>query len=222
MSIAENLQKLKSEIPERVSIVAVSKKKSVDEILEAYHGGQRIFGENRVQELLEKQPRLPGDIQWHMVGHLQTNKVRHIAGFVALIQSVDSLKLLQTVDREGMKAGRVIPCLLQVHIAREETKFGFVPEELEEIMGSREIHSLQNVRVDGVMGMATYTTDMQQVRAEFAYLRDVFRDLKERFFSKDKAFREVSMGMSGDYPAAIEEGSTMVRIGTLIFGPGIH
>ncbi len=222
MSISDNLQKLKSGIPEVVTIVAVSKRKSAEDILEAYHAGQKIFGENRVQELTEKQALLPGDIQWHMVGHLQTNKVRYIAGFVDLIQSVDSLKLLLTIDREARKLNRIIPCLLQIHIAREETKFGFTREEVLELAESPEYRSLQNVRIDGVMGMSTYTTNMEQVRSEFQYLHEVFRNLKTRYYSSEPDFRHVSMGMSGDYSVAIEEGSTMIRVGTLIFGQRIY
>lgn len=219
MSISENLGKLKSAIPENVSIVAVSKRKSVEEILEAYKAGHRIFGENRVQELIEKQPLLPPDICWHMVGHLQTNKVKYLAGFVNMIESVDSLKLLQTVNREALKANRVIPCLFQIHIAEEDAKFGFTGNEAMELAGSAEYRSLQNVRIDGVMGMATYTPDMERVRSEFRHLRNVFRNLKENYFSDSPTFREISMGMSGDYSIAIEEGSTMIRLGTVIFGP---
>ncbi len=218
MSIAENLRKLKSQIPGQVRIVAVSKRKSVEEILEAYQEGQRIFGENRAQELIEKQPRLPEDIQWHMVGHLQTNKVKYLAGFVSLIQSVDSLKLLLAIEREALKTGRVIPCLLQIRIAREESKFGLTQAEALELVGSQEFRSTEHVRIDGVMGMATYTTDLELVASEFRFLKEVFGKLKERCFKDSDNFRELSMGMSGDYTTAIREGSTMVRLGTLIFG----
>lgn len=218
MSTSENLLKLKSAVPDHVSIVAVSKRKSVEEILEAYQSGHRIFGENRVQELVEKQPLLPGDIRWHMVGHLQTNKVKYLAGFVDMIESVDSLKLLQTINREALKVNRVIPCLLQIHIAEEESKFGFTGDEVIALTESSEYRSLQNVRIVGVMGMATYTSDMEQVRSEFRQLRKVYQDLKERCFSGNPDFREISMGMSGDYEVAIEEGSTMIRVGTVIFG----
>jgi pyridoxal phosphate enzyme (YggS family) len=168
---------------------------------------------------MEKQPGLPGDIRWHMVGHLQTNKVKYIAGFVDMIQSVDSLKLLSVISREALKAGRVIPCLLQIYIAREETKFGFTRDEVLELAGSPEYQSLENIRVCGVMGMATYTKDFEQVRSEFRVLRKIFMELKDGFYSHDDGFREISMGMSGDYLMAIEEGSTMVRLGTVIFGP---
>ena len=218
MSIAENLRNLKTGVPGHVSIIAVSKRKPVEDIIEAYNAGQRIFGENRVQELTEKQPLLPDDINWHMVGHLQTNKVKYLAGFVDMIQSVDSLKLLQTIDREAAKAGRIIPCLLQVHIALEDTKYGFSEDELMSLTGSGELRSLQNGRIDGVMGMGTYTPDMEQVRREFRHLNGVFSKLKEGYFASSPDFREISMGMSGDYRMAIEEGSTMVRLGTVIFG----
>lgn len=218
MSITDNLQKITSDIPAHVSIVAVSKRKSVEEILEAYHAGHRVFGENRVQELTEKQALLPVDIQWHMVGHLQTNKVKYLIGFVNFIQSVDSLKLLQTINREALKVNRIIPCLLQVQIAREDTKFGFSEDEIQALADSSEFRSLQNVSINGVMGMATYTPDMEQVRSEFRCLSEVFRNLKNKYFDSLPDFREISMGMSGDYTVAIEEGSTMVRLGTVIFG----
>ncbi|MFC2098372.1 YggS family pyridoxal phosphate-dependent enzyme [Bacteroidota bacterium] len=219
MSISDNLLKLRSEIPDEVSIVAVSKRKSVEDILEAYNEGQRVFGENRVQELIEKQPRLPGDIQWHMVGHLQTNKVKYLAGFTEMIHSADSLKLLQAISREASKAGRTISCLLQIHIASEESKFGFSKEEVLDLTEDPDFQSLTNIRIAGVMGMATFTEDMDRVRSEFRYLRGVFEDLKEKYFTEDQGFLEISMGMSGDYKVAIEEGSTMIRLGTVIFGP---
>jgi pyridoxal phosphate enzyme (YggS family) len=222
MSIPENLRKLKSEIPGNVSIVAVSKRKSTQEILQAYNAGHRIFGENRVQELVEKQPLLPEDIRWHFVGHLQTNKVKYLVPFVYMIQSVDSKKLLFMINREAEKANRVIPCLLQVYIATEETKYGFTLKEWGNLAASTEFGALRNVRIDGVMGMATFTPDMEQVRSEFRHLHEVFRYLKENYFAADENFREISMGMSGDYHVAIEEGSTMIRLGTVIFGPRNH
>jgi len=222
MSISDNLRRLVSDIPERVSIIAVSKRKSVEDILEAYKAGQRIFGENRAQELTEKHPRLPDDIEWHMVGHLQTNKVKYLAGFVHMVQSIDSLKLLLTLEREALKANRIISCLLQIRIAREETKFGFTREEVLEIAASPEVRSLNNVRITGVMGMATFTEDEDQVRSEFRHLNETFKDLKEKCFSNSPEFKEISMGMSGDYQMAIEEGSTMIRLGTIIFGARIY
>lgn len=186
--------------------------------MEAYHAGQRMFGENKVQELVAKYEAMPPDIQWHLVGHLQTNKVKYIASFVKLIQSVDSLKLLTVIDKEAQKHNRVIDCLLQVHIATEETKFGLSVDELDELLASAEYRGLKNVRVVGLMGMATFTDNMDQVRMEFRFLAEVFASVKGRYFSSDSAFRELSMGMSGDYKIAVEEGSTMVRIGSNIFG----
>lgn len=218
MSIASNLQRLRSELPPNVSLVAISKTHPVETVMEAYHAGQRMFGENKVQELVAKYEAMPPDIQWHLVGHLQTNKVKYIASFVKLIQSVDSLKLLTVIDKEAQKHNRVIDCLLQVHIATEETKFGLSVDELDELLASAEYRGLKNVRVVGLMGMATFTDNMDQVRMEFRFLAEVFASVKGRYFSSDSAFRELSMGMSGDYKIAVEEGSTMVRIGSNIFG----
>ena len=219
MSISDNLRKLATDIPESVSIIAVSKRKSPADILEAYKAGQRIFGENRVQELTEKHPQLPEDIEWHMVGHLQTNKVKYLAGFVQMVQSIDSLKLLLALESEAGKANRIISCLLQIHIAREETKFGFTREEVLEIAGLPEVQSLKNVSIRGVMGMATFTDNKELVRSEFRYLKEIYNDLKEKYYPSVQEFKEISMGMSGDYLLAIEEGSTMIRLGTIIFGP---
>jgi pyridoxal phosphate enzyme (YggS family) len=218
MGIPENIRKLRSEIPGHVDIIAVSKRKPIEDIMQAYGAGHRIFGENRVPELVEKQPHLPADIQWHMIGHLQTNKVKYIAGFVAMIHSVDSLKLARVIDREAAKHGRVIPVLLQVHIAAEENKFGFSEDELEGLLGSAELFALKHIRIDGLMGMATYTEDMEQVRTEFRRLREIFARIKNAYFTASEHFRQVSMGMSGDYEIALEEGSTMIRVGTVIFG----
>ena len=217
--IAANIRTLRSEIPSHVKIVAISKNRSTEEIMEAYMTGQRIFGENRVQELVAKYHTLPGDIEWHMVGHLQTNKVKYIAPFISLIHSVDSLRLLQAIHTEGSRINRVIPCLLQVYIASEETKFGFDRDELLQVLASPVFHTLSNVAVTGVMGMASFTTDMKTVAKEFRYLASVFRELKNTYFPQPE-FREISMGMSGDYKTAISEGATMVRIGNLIFGSG--
>jgi pyridoxal phosphate enzyme (YggS family) len=218
MGIPENIRKLRTEIPGHVDIIAVSKRKPVDDIMQAYEAGHRIFGENRVQELIEKQPLLPGDIQWHMVGHLQTNKVKYIAGFVDMIHSVDSLKLAHAIDREALKNGRIIPVLLQIHIADEESKFGFSEEALNSLLVSSELSALKNIRIDGLMGMATFTEDMEKVRSEFRYLKEVFSRIKNAYFAGSDDFRQISMGMSGDYEIAIEEGSTMIRVGTVIFG----
>ena len=218
MGIPENIRKLKEDIPGHVDVIAVSKRKPVGDIMKAYDAGHRIFGENRVQELIEKQPLLPADIQWHMIGHLQTNKVKFIAGFVSMIHSVDSLKLARTIDMEAGKNSRVIPVLLQVHIAEEESKFGFSEEELDSLLGSSELKTLGNIRIDGLMGMATYTEDMEQVRSEFRRLSEIFSRIKNAYFAASEYFRQVSMGMSGDYEIALEEGSTMIRVGTVIFG----
>ena len=219
MGIPENIKKLRADIPAHVNIIAVSKRKPVEDILQAYEAGHRVFGENRVQELIEKQPLLPKDIQWHMIGHLQTNKVKFIAGFVDMIHSVDSLKLALTVDREASKAGRVIPVLLQIHIADEEQKYGFAEDELNRLLDSAELTDLRNIRIDGLMGMATYTEDQEKIRSEFRHLREVFSSVKNDYFAGADHFRQISMGMSGDYEIAIEEGSTMIRVGTVVFGP---
>jgi pyridoxal phosphate enzyme (YggS family) len=218
MGIAENIRKCKAEIPGHVEIIAVSKRKPVEDILEAYAAGHRIFGENRVQELIEKQPLLPEDIRWHMIGHLQTNKVKYIASFVDMIHSVDSLKLARVIDREAAGQERVIPVLLQMHIAEEESKFGLTEQALESLLASPELAACNHIRIDGLMGMATYTDDMEQVRSEFRYLRNVFSRIKNAYFAGSEHFRQISMGMSGDYEIAIAEGSTMIRVGTLIFG----
>jgi len=197
-------------------LVAVSKTKPNSKIIELYDQGQRIFGENRVQELVEKQTSLPEDIKWHMIGHLQKNKVKYIAPFVNLIHSVDSLSLLNTINKEGAKNNRVIPILLQVKIATEESKFGSTNDALMEMIETSK--SLSNVQVYGVMGMATFTDDMQQVREEFRYLKQLFDQMKEEHFENSDYFKEISMGMSGDYKIALEEGSTMIRVGSLLFG----
>src|SRR5690606_26557178 len=214
MSIEENLIKIKTELPDNVALVAVSKTKPVEDIMEAYRAGQRLFGENKVQEMVQKWEVLPKDIQWHMIGHLQRNKVKYIAGFVSLIHGVDSLKLLQEIDKQGKKADRILPCLLQVHIAREETKFGLDPGELGELIGSEAFGNMKNVQIMGLMGMATNAGDQGQVRGEFQYLRTLFEDLKKRL----PEISILSMGMSSDHALAIEQGSTMVRIGSHIFG----
>jgi PLP dependent protein len=216
--ISTNIKHLKLQLPKSVKLVAVSKTKPVTEILEAYNSGQRLFGENRVQELLNKKDHLPADVEWHLIGHLQTNKVKFIVPFISMIQSVDSIKLLVSINSEAKRINRVINCFLQIHIASEETKFGFSMCDLAEIMRSEDISMLKNIRLCGVMGMATFTSDTAQVKKEFAYLRNCFNSLKNNYFSSIPEFREISMGMSGDYKIAIEEGSTMIRIGSLIFG----
>jgi PLP dependent protein len=216
--ITENISTLKNQLPSSVKLIAVSKTKPADDIIEAYNCGQRYFGENRVQELLHKKDLLPADIEWHLIGHLQTNKVKYIVPFISMIQSVDSYKLLVALNSEALKIEKIVSCLLQIHIADEETKFGFSMNELCDNLKSYDVLNLKNVRVCGVMGMATFTSDKDQVKKEFRYLRDCFHLLKEQYFPSSGYFKEISMGMSGDYKLAIEEGSTVVRIGSLIFG----
>ncbi len=218
MNIKENLKKIKREIPANVKLVAVSKTKPVELIKEAYDAGHKIFGENKAQELSAKYPQLPKDIEWHFIGHLQTNKVKYIAPFVAMIHSVDSFKLLREINKQASKHNRSIDCLLEFHIAEESTKFGLNIEEAEEILLHPDIKTLSNIRICGVMGMATYTDDTQQIHREFAHLHEIFDHLKKKFFSGEPSFKEISMGMSGDYKVAIKEGSTIVRIGSKIFG----
>ncbi|MCE7923431.1 MAG: YggS family pyridoxal phosphate-dependent enzyme [Haliscomenobacteraceae bacterium CHB4] len=203
---------------QNVTLVAVSKTHPPERILEIYRQGQRIFGENRAQEMLEKHAALPADIEWHLIGHLQTNKVKYIAPFVRMIHSADSLKLLQEIDKQALKNNRVIECLLQFHIAQEETKFGLDEAEARELLSGDIFKQLKNIRICGVMGMATFTDDVTQVRSEFRRLKTIFDKLKKEFFPGDPNFREISMGMSGDWRIAVEEGSTMVRMGSLIFG----
>ena len=204
--------------PTHTKLIAVSKTHPSERVMALYNQGQRIFGENRVQELAAKYEALPKDIEWHLIGHLQTNKVKYIAQFVTCIQSVDSLKLLEEIDKQASKCDRVIDCLLQFHIAEEETKFGLDEAEATELLQSPEFQELKNVNIAGVMGMATFTDDLVQVRREFRHLKGIFDNLKDRFFQDQPNFKEISMGMSGDYLLAVEEGSTMVRVGTLLFG----
>ncbi len=199
-------------------LVAVSKTKPISQIQEMYDEGQRVFGENRVQELVEKHEALPKDIQWHLIGHLQTNKVKYIAPFVSLIHSIDSWKLLAEVNKQAAKNERVIDILLQFHVAEESSKFGLDLEEAKSILTNDTFSTFKNIRIVGVMGMATFTSDNQQVRKEFQVLNSIFKTLKNEHFEKDDSFKEISMGMSGDYKIACEEGSTMVRIGSLLFG----
>ena len=217
-NIAENITLLKTQIPPSVKLVAVSKTRSAEEIMEAYSAGHKIFGENRVQELISKKTQLPGDIEWHLIGHLQTNKVKYIVPFVQMIQSVDSFRLLNVINSEASKINRIVNCLLQIHIAAEETKFGFSWQELDEMFNNEKITDLKYINICGVMGMATFTDDTDRIRREFRYLADCFRELRETRFRNISHFREISMGMSGDYKIAVEEGSTIIRIGTIIFG----
>jgi PLP dependent protein len=218
IGIAQNIKYIKDLITPEVKLVAVSKTKPVSDILEAYNAGQMIFGENRAGELLSKKDQLPGNIEWHMIGHLQTNKIKSIITFVSLVHSVDSFRLLKMINDEALKEGRVINCLLQFYIATEETKFGFSIDEVRDMISSEEFSQLKSVRICGVMGMATFTDNNSQVRNEFRTLAGHFRMLKERYFENTPEFREISMGMSGDFQIAIEEGSTIIRIGSLIFG----
>jgi PLP dependent protein len=218
MTIEYNLNKICSLLPVGVKLVAVSKTKTNDEIMEAYRAGQRIFGENKVQELIGKWESLPKDIQWHFIGHLQSNKVRLIAPLISMVHSVDSYKLLRTINDEAQRAGRVIPCLLQFHIASEESKFGFSPTEADQMFTSALLSDLENVAISGVMGMATFTDDIEQINREFFTLHGIYKKLKEDFFQRDDNFSEISMGMSHDYLQALENGSTMIRVGSTIFG----
>ncbi len=204
--------------PTQTKLIAVSKTKPVEMVIDLYEKGQKCFGENRVLELVAKEEELPKDIEWHFIGHLQTNKVKLIAPFVACIHAVDSLKLLKEINKEALKNSRVIDVLLQFHIAEEESKFGLDLKEATQLLESGAFVSMHNIRICGVMGMATFTDDLSQVRREFQYLKKVFDQLKKQFFDDVAFFKEISMGMSGDYEVAVEEGSTMVRIGTLLFG----
>lgn len=214
----EKYYEIKNQLPETVNLIAVSKTKPMEDIQTLYNEGQRAFGENKAQEMKTKYENLPKDIQWHFIGHLQTNKIKYIAPFVTLIHSIDSLALLQEVNRYAIKNNRVIPCLLQFHIATEETKFGFSLEECEEMLNSPQFKDLQNVQICGVMGMGTFTENADQVRGEFHHLQEIFQHLKQNYFSDNESFKELSMGMTDDYPIAIQEGSTFIRIGSAIFG----
>lgn len=211
-------QKVIEKIPNGVSLVAVSKTKPAAEIIEIYDQGQRIFGENKVQELIGKYESLPKDIQWHLIGHLQTNKVKYIASFVTMIHAVDSLKLLEEINKQAKKNNRIIDCLLQFYIAQEDTKFGLDMQEAIDLLESNKFREFDNVRIRGVMGMASFTDDQQQIRDEFRELVAIFDFLKLNYFSNQNTFDVRSMGMSGDFELAIEEGSNMVRVGSLIFG----
>jgi PLP dependent protein len=218
IDIASNIRFLKEQIPPSVKLVAVSKTKPVSDILEAYNTGHKSFGENKVQELLKKKGLLPADIEWHLIGHLQTNKVKLVVPFISLIHSVDSFRLLKVINSEAMEINRTVNCLLQLHIAAEETKFGFSMAEIHEMLQSKDFHKLNSVRLCGVMGMATFTDDSDRIRKEFNYLTSCFNELRLKYFRDDNNFREISMGMSDDYKIAVSEGSTIIRIGSLIFG----
>ena len=217
MSIKDNILQIKASLPANVTLVAVSKTKTIPHLMEAYNAGQRIFGENKIQEMTEKWEQMPKDIQWQMIGHLQTNKVKYIAQYVSLIHGVDSLKLLQEINKQAAKHNRIIHCLLQMHIAQEETKFGLDENELHKILNSNEFKSLQNIKIVGLMGMATFTDNQSQIKKEFQHLKCIF-DKYKSLKTENCQLKTISMGMSGDYKLAIECGSTMVRIGSSIFG----
>lgn len=222
MDIQSNLNEVRTQLPPQVRLVAVSKFHPNEAILAAYEAGQRIFGESKEQELSKKQASLPADIQWHFIGHLQTNKVKYIVPYVALIHGIDSYKLLAEVDKQAAKAGRRVNCLLQLHIAREETKFGFSFDECRQMLAEGQWRQLQHIRLCGLMGMATNTDNVEQIKEEFRSLSNFFREVKSTWFADDDAFCELSMGMSHDYHEAIAEGSTLVRVGSKIFGERIY
>lgn len=217
MSISSNLLKIKDVLPKNITLVAVSKTKPVSDLMEAYEAGQRVFGENKIQEMTQKWEQMPKDIQWHMIGHVQTNKVKYMAPYVSLIHGVDSLKLLKEINKQAKKWCRVIPCLLQVYIATEETKFGLEQDELLQVIHSDEFKEMENIKIVGLMGMASFTEDIDKIRKEFQSLKDIF-DYVKPYQLPNCHFEHLSMGMSGDYKIAIECGSTMVRIGSSIFG----
>ncbi|MCQ2322773.1 MAG: YggS family pyridoxal phosphate-dependent enzyme [Bacteroidales bacterium] len=216
--IKDNLETVRESIPSGVLLVAVSKTKPVEDLMEAYEAGQRVFGENHALEMRDKHEVLPKDIDWHFIGHLQTNKIKYIIPFVRLIHSIDTFNLLQAVNKEAVKNNRVVDCLLQFHVAEEETKFGLSLEEADDILNSDTFKELKNIRICGIMGMATNTDNQVQIRKEFHHLKEIFGTLKAKYFADCEYFKEISMGMSHDYQLAIEEGSTMVRVGSRIFG----
>ncbi len=219
MSIATNLSNIKSQLPEQVSLIAVSKTKPVSSLQEAYEAGQRDFGENYIQELQEKQPLLPQDIRWHFIGHLQSNKVKYIAPYIHLIHGVDSLKLLAEINKQALKNNRSIDCLLQVYIASEESKFGLSPEEVVQLLDSAEFEQLNNISITGLMAMASFSEDEALLSNEFSTAKQLFEQLAQRFPAHPRIkMQTLSMGMSGDYPLAIEHGSNMIRVGSSIFG----
>lgn len=220
--LQQQLLAVKHELPEGVRLVAVSKFHPVEALMEAYEVGQRIFGESRVQELQQKQPVMPNDVEWHLIGHLQANKVKYIAPYITMIHSVDSRKLLQEINRQGERNSRVIDCLLQLHVAQEETKFGFSFEECRAFLEEGDWKELSHIRICGLMCMATFTEDTQQIRQEFATAYRFFKEVKAQYFAQEDSFKECSWGMSDDYPIAITEGSTLVRVGSKIFGERVY
>ncbi len=218
MSVKDNLLKIRQSIPSNVTLIAVSKTKPIEDILEAYQVGQRVFGENKAQEMKEKYTLLPKDIKWHMIGHLQENKVKYIVPFVNMIHSVDSLKILLAINKRALLCNRVVDCLFEMDISHEESKFGLSMEELISILSSEEYKQMENIRICGLMGIGSITEDKEQTRKEFHALKEMFLETKQKFFSNSEYFSQISMGMSSDYDLAIQEGSTMVRIGSNIFG----
>lgn len=222
MSIASAIQDIKKSLPQRVQLVAVSKFNPIEALWEAYHAGQRIFGESQAQEMVPKAQAMPDDVKWHFIGHLQTNKVKYIAPYVACIESVDSLKLLVEINKQALKNNRIIPCLLQFHVAQEETKSGLTQRECEDMLCSDEFVNLRNIRIDGVMGMASNTDDEARVRADFAEISRLFVYFKIHYFATSPHFKHISMGMTHDYPIAIQEGATLIRVGSGIFGERMY
>ena len=217
MGIKQNLNYIKSQLPQYVTLVAVTKTKTISDIMEAYDAGHRVFGENKIQEMVEKHEQLPKDIEWHMIGHLQRNKVKYMAHFVSLIHGVDSIKLLEEINKQAMKHNRVIDCLLQIKIAKEDSKFGMTESEATDIIQSKELSELKHVKIKGVMGMATFTDDKNIIKKEFLYLKKIFETLK-KYNAQNNEMEKISMGMSEDYQLAIECGSNMIRVGSNIFG----
>ena len=222
MSIASAIQTIKSSLPAHVQLVAVSKFNPIEALQEAYDAGQRLFGESQAQELVPKAMAMPDDVKWHFIGHLQTNKVKYIAPYVACIESVDSLRLLVEINKQALKNNRIIPCLLQFHVAQEETKSGFTKEECEQVLSSSEFSELRNIRIDGVMGMASNTDDEERVRADFAEITRLFVYFKLHYFATSEHFKHISMGMTHDYPIAIKQGATLIRVGSGIFGERMY
>ena len=222
MYIAEQITKLRNELPEGVNLLAISKYQPIEALQEAYDAGQRMFGENHIQEMAAKAAVLPKDIAWHFTGHVQTNKIKYMASFVSLIHAVDSFRLLREINKHAAKHERVIDCLLQIHIAQEETKYGLTIEECRELLATEPWRELANVRIVGLMAMGSNTDDMEQVRGEFRQMKQLFNELKETYFADDPSFCHLSEGMTDDYPIAIEEGSTIVRIGSMIFGDRVY
>ena len=218
MSVAEQITRLQKELPEGVNLLAISKYQPIEAIQEAYDAGQRMFGENHIQEMAAKAAALPKDIQWHFTGHVQTNKIKYMVPFVNLIHAVDSFRLLREIDKHAAKHERCIDCLLQIHIAQEETKYGLTVDECRHLLANEPWRELQHIRITGLMAMGSNTDDMEQVRSEFKQIKNLFDELKEKYFPDEPSFCQISEGMTDDYPIAIEEGSTIVRIGSMIFG----